>query len=53
MQRAISLAPYATQTKVLNEVKLHLEALKRSQVGNRVYSKLVKKYPQLVDRRLR
>jgi hypothetical protein len=51
VQRAISLAPYPTQAKILSEVKLHLETLKRSQVGNRVYSKLVKRYPQLVDRR--
>jgi len=51
VQRAISLAPFPTQSKLLGEVKLHLETLRRSQVGKRVYSKLVKKYPQLMDRK--
>jgi hypothetical protein len=36
---------------MLSEVRLHLDALRRSQGGKCVYSKLVKRYPQLIDRR--
>jgi len=50
VQRALSLAPKALLHQLLKEVKVHLEELKKSQCGKRIYSKLVKKYPELLKR---
>ncbi|CAG9318489.1 unnamed protein product [Blepharisma stoltei] len=47
VQRALSLASPQLLKKMLKEVKSLLEELKRSPFGKRIYSKLVKTYPEL------
>ena len=56
VQRALSLAPPRLQKELLavsltQGIRSNLDQLKRSQFGKRVYSKLVKKYPELVEGR--
>ena len=50
VQRALTLAPPKLQRELIQGIRSNLEQLKRSQCGKRVYSKLVKKYPELLDR---
>lgn len=47
VQRALSLAAPALFTKMINNIKPLIEDLKRNQFGKKIYSKLVKKYPEL------
>jgi hypothetical protein len=56
VQRALTLAPPRLEKDLLAVISIqcirgNLEQLKRSQYGKRVYSKLVKKYPELGDGR--
>jgi len=51
LQRALSLAKSTLQLQLLKDIKPHLDALKRLTFGKRVHAKLLKKYPQLSDRR--
>jgi hypothetical protein len=38
---------------MLREIRPQMESLRRSQFGKRIYTKLSKKYPELVDRQYR
>mmetsp|Transcript_17549 Transcript_17549/g.31664 ORF Transcript_17549/g.31664 Transcript_17549/m.31664 type:complete len:474 (+) Transcript_17549:2475-3896(+) len=51
LQRALTLAKPPLQLQLLKDMKPHLETLKRLTFGKRVHAKLLKKYPQLTDRR--
>ena len=56
VQRALTLASARLQKELLSVrptqgIKSNLDQLKRSQFGKRVYSKLVKRYPELLEGR--
>lgn len=48
VQRALMLAPRPVYVKMMKEIRPCMEELKRSAFGKKVYSKLVRKYPELV-----
>ena len=47
VQRALSLAEPGLLSKMLKEIKIKAEELKKTQFGKRIYAKLSKKYPEL------
>ena len=49
MQRALSLAAPTTLEKMLEFIKPKLEELKNSHFGKKIYLKLMKNYPILID----
>jgi len=52
VQRALSLADPATRSKILKEIKVKSEEVKRSQFGSRIYIKLSKQYPEMNKKRI-
>ncbi|CAG9311454.1 unnamed protein product [Blepharisma stoltei] len=50
VQRALSLAAPLLFTKMMRDIKPLMDDLKRSQFGKKIYSKLMKKYPELADK---
>jgi hypothetical protein len=47
VQRALTLAEPQLLSKMLKEIKIKAEELKKTQFGKRIYAKLSKKYPDL------
>lgn len=50
VQRALSLAAPPLLARMLKEIKPLMEELRRSMFGKRIYSKLAKKYPELLEK---
>jgi Pumilio-family RNA binding repeat len=50
VQRALSLAEPPLLSKMLREIKIKADELKKTQFGKRIYAKLIKKYSELGEK---
>ncbi|CAG9333366.1 unnamed protein product [Blepharisma stoltei] len=50
VQRALTLASPAMLVKMLKEIKSMMEDLKKNQFGKRIHAKLLRKYPELMEK---